>query len=127
MFAIICGAAALLNMVSFDKMLPYVDSFSRVEYDNQLTPEYAEDGSVYFVTDGEFKVMQLTDVHIGGSFISTVEDKKAMNAIAAMINAEKPDLVVVTGDISFAVPWGGTINNEYAHKLFIRFMENLGV
>ena len=124
---ITCLVLAIGNKITSDAMVAYIDSFTKIEYENQLTPEYDENGAAYFVTDGEFKVMHLTDVHLGGSLLSIGDDKKAMNAISAMINTEKPDLVVITGDISFAVPWGGTLNNKYAHDMFIRFMENLGV
>lgn len=115
------------NDLNEAKMNAYIDSFEPVNYSNQLSPEYDSDGVPYFVTDGDFKVLHLTDIHIAGGILSKEEDKKAINAVAAMINTEKPDLVVVTGDISFAVPWAGTINNAYAHKYFIRLMENLGV
>ena len=125
--ALIFGVITLLNEQNAKNMESYIDSFGAVEFDNQLMPQYDENGAAYFVTDGEFKVMHLTDVHLGGSFISTKDDKKAMNAVAAMIATEQPDLVVVTGDISFAVPWAATLNNKYAHDMFIRFMENLGV
>lgn len=118
---------AIANKLNEKPMHEYIDTFGPVEYENQLVPEYDENGIAYFTTDGDFKIMQLTDVHLGGSIISTTKDKKAINAIAAMIYEEKPDLVVVTGDISFAVPWGGTINNRYAHELFGHIMENLGV
>lgn len=120
-------AIAGLNYLNRPTMIEYIDSFQAVEYENRLTPEFDENGVPYFVTDGEFKVMQLTDVHIGGGFLSKDKDKKAINAVAAMITAEKPDLVVVTGDISYAVPWGGSINNSYGHEFFTRLMENLGV
>ena len=120
-------AIAIGNKITYDSMLEYIDSFGKVEYENQLVPEYDEYGVPYYVTDGDFKVMQLTDVHIGGGILSAEKDKKAINAVAAMITAEKPDMVVVTGDISFAVPWAGTINNKYAHEYFKRLMENLGV
>ncbi len=115
------------NMVNEQAMNKYIDSFARVEIENQLTPELDEDGVPYFVTDGDFKVLHLTDVHICGGVLSVAEDKKAINAVAAMVTAEKPDLVIVTGDISFAVPWAGTLNNRYAHSMFARLMENLGV
>ena len=127
---IICatvGVFTLLNKMNVAKMNEYIDSFSKVEIENQLTPEIDNDGRYYFTTDGDFKVMQLTDVHIAGGILSVEQDKKAISAVAAMITAEKPDLVVVTGDISFAVPWAGTINNSYAHEYFKRLMENLGV
>ena len=53
---------------------------------------------------------------------------RAIKALATMISREMPDLVIVTGDISFAVPYiSGTCNNAYAHRLFGRIMERLGV
>ncbi len=125
--AVIFGGFAIANEINKIAMNKYIDSFESVEYENQLTPQYDEDGVAYFVTDGDFKVMHLTDVHIGGGVLSVQKDKMAINAVAAMITAEKPDLVVATGDISFAVPWSGTINNAYAHNYFKRLMENLGV
>lgn len=123
----IFGGFTLANIANRDEMFAYIDSFSPIEYESQLVPEYDENGVPYFVTDGDFKVMQLTDIHIAGGVLAQDEDKKALNAVAAMITAEKPDLVVVTGDISFAVPWGGSINNKHAHSMFIRLMERLGV
>ena len=124
--ALIFGGFAVANVLHEQTMNEYIDSFAKVEYENQLTPKTDELGA-YFVTDGDFKVMHLTDIHIAGGVLSAEQDKKAINAVAAMITAEKPDLVIVTGDIAFAVPWAGTINNAYAHKYFIRLMENLGV
>ena len=124
---VICSGFALANKLAEGAMNDYIDSFEAVENSAQLIPEKDELGNWYFTTDEDFKIMHLTDVHIGGGVLSIGNDKKAINAVAAMISAEKPDLVVITGDISFAVPWGGTINNRYAHRYFIRFMENLGV
>lgn len=121
------GALTTVNFVNSIVMYKYVDSFSPVEKEGALTPEYDEDGVPYFVTDGDFKVLHLTDVHIGGGVLSAGNDRKAINAVAAMVTAEKPDLVVVTGDVSFAIPTTGTLNNSYAHSYFIRLMERLGV
>lgn len=124
---VIFGGFAVANKIHESAMNEFIDSFAEVEIENQLVPEYDEDGVAYFTTDEDFKVLHLTDVHIGGGVLSATKDKKAINAVAAMVTAEKPDLVIITGDISFAVPWAGTINNAYAHKYFIRLMENLGV
>lgn len=121
-------AVALLNKCLQLSMNKYIDTFSPVEIENQLKPKVDENGTYYFVTDRDFKVMQLTDIHLGGGFLSIDEDKKTINAIAAMVTAEKPDLVIITGDISFAVPYiSGTINNSIAHDMFKRTMEKLGV
>ena len=115
------------NAISRDSIEAYIDGFEAVQYESQLTPSVDELGNPYFVTDGDFKVMQLTDVHLVGGFLFAGGDKKALHAVAAMIEVEKPDLVIVTGDISFAVPWGGTLDNSIAHGYFIRLMERLGV
>ena len=123
----ILGIIALLNKISEGSMNKYIDSFDAVAYEDRLEPSLDGHGNYYFTTDGDFKVMHLTDIHIVGSIFTSGKDKKALNAVAAMVSAEKPDLVVITGDISFAVPYLGTVNNAYAHGYFIRLMERLGV
>lgn len=128
--ALVCLGFTVANKISEISMNRYIDSFAKVEYDAddpQLTPKMDEYGNWYFVTDGDFKIMQITDVHIGGGVLSREEDMKAMNAIAAMVAYEKPDLVVSTGDMAATYPHSGTLNNEYAHEYFARLMENLGV
>lgn len=125
---LIALAVCTANVINLNVINAYVDTFMPVEYEDRLTPECDESGIPYFTTDEEFRVMQLTDVHIGGGFLSHSEDKMAINAVAAMISEEKPDLVIVTGDISFAVPYiSTTFNNSLAHSIFIRLMERLGV
>ena len=125
--ALVFGAFAVVNQIGEKQMNKYIDTFSSVTVEDALTPVF-EDGEYYFTTDREFKVMQLTDVHLGGGFLSRNEDKMTINAIAAMVEAEKPDLIIVTGDVSFAVPYiSGTINNAIPHRMFMRLMERLGV
>lgn len=124
---LIVGGLSVANKINENEIRKYIDSFSAVEYENQLTPEYDENGVAYFVTDGDFKVLQLTDIHIGGGFLSTTQDKKAINAIAAMITAEKPDLVVLSGDMAATYPHAGTLNNRYSHEFICQIMERLGV
>ena len=99
------AALAVVNFVIELRMRSYVDSFSKVEPNADApTLQYDKNGDPYFVSDRDLKILQLTDVHIGGGFLSVDEDKKVINAVAAMVEAERPDLIVVTGDISFAVP-----------------------
>ena len=103
-------------------------SFAKVEYESQLVPTLDEHGNYAFVTDRELKVLQLTDIHIGGGWMSLKKDAQALNAVAAMVTAEKPDLVIVTGDISYPVPFqAGTFNNKPSAKMFATLMESLGV
>ncbi len=125
--ALIFGVFAVVNQIGEKQMNKYIDTFSAVTVDEPLTP-VLDGGEYYFTTDREFRVMQLTDVHLGGGFLSRKEDKMTINAIAAMVTEEKPDLIIVTGDVSFAVPYiSGTINNAIAHRMFMRLMERLGV
>lgn len=108
-------------------------SFETVDYEDQLVPELDEDGCWTFTTDRDLKVVQITDVHIGGGFASVDEDAKALNAVAAMLTAEKPDLVVFTGDMVFPVPiysgrfHSGTFNNSISTNMLITLMEQLGI
>lgn len=105
----------------------YAESFGQIAFEDQLTPVEDEDGWV-FTTDRDFKVVQLTDIHIGGGAMSKEKDRKAMNAVAAMLTYEKPDLVILTGDMVYPVPFqAGTFNNSIATDMLITLLETLGV
>lgn len=127
--AIISGVFAITNMVSVKANKNFIEQINNVEYDNQLVPEIDNATGYYtFTTDRDFKAMQLTDVHIGAGFMSTKKDSMAINAVAAMISEEKPDLVLVTGDIAYPVPFqAGTFNNKNGAVEFAQLMEELGV
>lgn len=124
-YAIISTALTLIGLSANSKK---IDSFKAIEYSNRPAYKNYENGCWNIVSDREIKVVQLTDVHIGGGYMSINKDSMALNAVAAMLTAEKPDLVIVTGDISYPVPFqAGTFNNKSAAKLFAKLMENLGV
>lgn len=122
------AVVAVLNIVCTNANIKKAQSYEPVAYENQLVPEKDANGYWTFVTDDELRVMQLTDVHIGGGFMSSKKDSMAMNAVAAMITAEKPDLVIVTGDVSYPVPFqAGTFNNMSSARIFAALMDKLGV
>lgn len=119
---------AIISQIGIKSNENFISSISPVEYEVQLQPQLDDDGNYYFETDKDLKIMQLTDVHIGAGFMSTKKDALAINAVASMIKEEKPDLVVVTGDIAFPVPFqAGTFNNKSSAKLFAKLMDQLGV
>lgn len=125
---VIAIAIAGLNYFSVQNLLKKGNAYNKVEIENQLVPQKDENGNWYFTTDGDFKVMHLTDIHIGGGFMSKGVDEKALNAVATMVTKEKPDLVIATGDIAFPVPYtAGTFNNYSGAKAFANLMESLGV
>ncbi len=62
---------------------------------------YAQKTSLKFNNDGTFKIVQFTDLH----FI--YQDKRAdvvLECIQNVMKAEKPDLVMLTGDVIFGKP-----------------------
>ena len=122
------GVTALISVIGNKANLKKAQSFNPVQYTQQLMPEEDENGNWSFTTDKPFKVLQLTDVHVGAGWMSLKKDAMALNAVAAMVTAEKPDLVIVTGDIAYPVPFqAGTFNNKPAAKIFASLMEELGV
>lgn len=125
---LIFAALAAVSAVGVKSNSNFISTLEPVQYDNQLRPELDDNGFYTFTTDDDFKVVQLSDVHIGGGFMSIKKDSMAINAVAAMLSAEKPDLVVVTGDIAYPVPFqAGTFNNKTGAKLFAQLMDQLGV
>lgn len=126
--AVLCSITTVVTVIGTKSNSNFISTLSPVEYSEQLVPETDENGYVTFTTDRDFKILQLTDVHFGGGFMSINKDSMAINAVAAMITAEKPDLVIVTGDIAYPVPFqAGTFNNKTGAKLFAQLMEQLGV
>lgn len=136
-FSSILVSLILFNFVTIDYSLSnlnaYVDTLKAVEYDNQYVP--VKDASLGYYTidaDRDIKIVQITDFHIGGGRYTVENDKKAIYEVSQMITNEKPDLVILTGDMIFACPGpvfngGGTFNNLRAHKVLARVFEKLGV
>ncbi len=131
------GVYLILFAVNFGCSLAlraYIRSFAPVEYgENRAVPVYDEALGHYAVTtDGDLKVMMLTDVHIGGGCWSLQKDKKTVYEVITMLQSEKPDLVVLCGDNTFAVPGpvyngGGTLDNAMAARDVLAIFEQAGV
>lgn len=64
--------------------------------------------------DTAFTVLQVTDAHI---LNNEKKDAKAFKTITAMVETTKPDMIVVTGDIT------SEKENYTAFKTFCTFME----
>lgn len=58
--------------------------------------------SLKFNAKGEFKLVQFTDVHYKPE--RAAESKAALDCIAQVVDAEKPDLVLFTGDVIYGGP-----------------------
>ena len=122
------GVTTVITVIDVNAQIKKARSFEPVEIADRITPEKDEDGNWTYTTDREFKILQLTDVHIGGGWMCMKKDAMAINAVASMVTAEKPDLVIITGDVSYPVPFqAGTFNNKSGAKIFANLMDQLGV
>ncbi len=75
-----------------------------------------------------FRILQLTDVHLGGGLFTKGRDANAIDAVTKVIKNANADFVVVTGDIVYPFwCYGGSHNNLKTCKTFARLMEDLGV
>ncbi|EXM40259.1 hypothetical protein RASY3_09060 [Ruminococcus albus SY3] len=107
----------------------YINSVPVVQH-NTHKISYDEDTGIYTITKttDDFKILHLTDIHIGGSLYSYPEDLKALRACYAEIEHTHPDLVIVTGDMCF--PMGimsMSLNNSAPVHQFAAFMRNTGI
>lgn len=98
-------------------VLLFVSSCSKLE---PLEDNYNENEFGYIdIGKDEVKIMQITDLHLTYGFDAL--DRKTYKLIEALVNQEKPDLIVLTGDLFMSV-YGKQIL-----KKFIKFMESLKV
>lgn len=74
--------------------------------------------------DRDYKILQLTDLHLGFGLFSYKKDQMALAAVREIIKRTSPDLIVLTGDSIFPFfPKAGTINNKKQAERFIQFMD----
>ena len=109
---------------------PFINSTANLnDTKNEITYDPAT--GIYTITnddDSDFKILQLTDIHLGGSVLSYDKDLKALQACYKLIEATRPDLVIVTGDLCF--PMGAmsfSFNNTAPVQQFAAFMRNTGI
>ena len=78
--------------------------------------------------DRDFKILQLTDLHLGFGFISRRKDKLALNAVRKIIDKSKPDMIVLTGDSIFPfLPKSGTCNNRKQANKLLEFLDSFEI
>lgn len=108
---------------------PYISTVSSIKYEKDAI-EYNDENGVYTITTEKekFNILQLTDIHLGGSVFSSQKDLKALKAVYSLIETTKPDLVVITGDLVFPLGiMSFSFNNQTPIIQFASFMRNIGV
>lgn len=126
--AILVSGYAVMNRDTWYTQ-PYINSIPVVRHEiPKIT--YDDTTGVYSIVapEEDFRILHLTDIHLGGSLASYSKDLKALNAVYTEIAYAKPDLVVVTGDLCF--PLGilsFSLNNMAPFYQFAAFMRNTNI
>ena len=125
--ALLLGAFAYLRRDTWYTQ-PYINSVPVVNR-THVPITYDETSGVYTLeADGDFKILHLTDIHLGNSLYSARKDLKALRACYAEIAYARPDLVIVTGDLCFPLGiMSMSLNNSAPVQQFAAFMRNTGV
>lgn len=111
------------------KLALYANSFDQI-IESNLKIEFEESTGFYKITnqeDKDFKLLQLTDIHLGGSNASFGNDKLALNAMYKLIKYTEPDLIIITGDMLFSSILSRNVNNANAAIALKVFMEKIGI
>ncbi len=81
-----------------------------------------------FAVKGEWNILQLTDIHIGNALITRRSDRRALAAVDELIGRTEPDMIAVTGDICYAIPYRtASRDNLSALKRFAEAVERRGI
>lgn len=108
----------------------YIDSLDYSVFSHRSSVSYDRESGVYTVRaqGDELNILQLTDIHLGGSITTIGTDRKAIDACYALIREAQPDLILVTGDIVYPIPYQ-TFNKNNLKPVyqFCAFMNNIGI
>lgn len=138
LFASIC---AIVSYVGYTGNFDYIDTLKTVSEETGCASSFtlidadeSQTGYYEFVAsspDDKFNILHLTDIHLGAGPFSAQKDRWAIDAVDTVVKRtaeEGLDLVVVTGDLGFPVPYSaGTINNLREIEMFGTLMAKLDV
>lgn len=95
---------------------------------NKCTQTDAETFIMEIPADRQFRILQLTDLHLGFSRLSGAKDALALLAVRETVSKARPDLIVLTGDSIFPfLPLAGTIDNRMQAQRLIEFMDGFEI
>lgn len=125
-FVLITATLGVVGAVGLPANRAYAASLTPVE--NRGRTPSLEDGVWHFDMEEDFKILQLSDLHLVSSALGVKNDRKALEAINQLVHRARPDLVILTGDISYPFSvLSGSSDNLAQAKLFCTAMESLGV
>ncbi len=108
----------------------YINNLDYSVFGHQSRFFYDNESGVYTVRaeSNELKILQLTDIHLGGGITTIDTDRKAIDACYTLIKETQPDLIIVTGDIVYPIPVQAFNKNSLKpFYQFCSFMNNVGI
>ncbi|MBE5961885.1 MAG: hypothetical protein E7256_11005 [Lachnospiraceae bacterium] len=128
--AIVIGLAVGVMSRGTWYIQPYIATIPSVGC-RPLAIDYQEQTGIYTIhndANTDFRILQLTDIHLGGSLFSYSQDIKALQTVYELIRNTKPDFVIVTGDFVFPLGIESYSFNNYTPMMqFASFMRNIGI
>lgn len=95
---------------------------------NNCTRVDCETFKIEIPKNREFRILQLTDLHLGFSPLSKALDELALAAVRELVGRAGPDLIVLTGDSVFPFfPLAGTVDNRMQARRLTEFMDGFGI
>ncbi len=122
----LCGVA-IKNGTNYNEV--YINNLDYSVFGHQSRFFYHNESGVYTVRaeSNELKILQLTDIHLGGGITTIDTDRKAIDACYTLIKETQPDLIIVTGDIVYPMPAQAFNKNSLKpFYQFCSFMNNVG-
>lgn len=124
------GLFYLMGNGSWYLITNYINDVAPIEV-RQNYIEYDSSTGVYSITpstDAPIRVLQITDVHIGGTLFTVKEDSMALDAVYSLVEQTRPDLIVVTGDAIYPMPYQTlSYNNHFPLLQFCAFMNQMEI
>ena len=80
-----------------------------------------------------FRILQLTDIHLGGSIWTRKKDNITLAAVKTIIDEAKPDFIAITGDVAYPIffwpapLFGCSINNKKTSKKLTDLIESYNI
>lgn len=108
----------------------YIRSFDFAGFTSNSTVTYDEKTGVYTLraTEEDFRILQLTDIHIAAGWTTVTNDRAAFRACYEVIKEAKPDLILVTGDMVYPIPVQTfSQDNSLPFYQFCIFMNQFGI
>lgn len=109
-------------------LMDYINNVKEVEHKEYKIKFDDNKYKIYKNDTSDFKVLQLSDIHIGGSYTTMNKDIKAMEAVKALVSETKPDFIIITGDLVYPIAVQTfTWNNRRTFFQLGYFMSSLGI